>query len=149
MNKVHIMWAVALLLPISCKDKPLPEWTVKITKAGKYCFDKDNTYVFGTGTLECFEYKSRNKGPALTQHYTRCYLDVSDKPIVLKSLLGKLETCEVDFEGKTYVFSGYTGEVAVMTQGDTRIDLTCKNTSDLSEYDDLDDCQDYMKSRYK
>ncbi len=148
MMKTPFLLAGTLLLLASCKDKPTPTWTVKMVSSGKVCFDKDRSYTFGSGKFECTEYKSKDKGPAMIQDYTHCYVAITGKPSSEKKLLGKLENCEIELEGQKYAFSGFTGDKAVMTQGETKVELTCVDNKDLNELDTFDNCQAYISSRY-
>jgi len=140
--------ASVLLLLASCKDKPTPTWTIRATTSGRVCFDKDGQYSFGILKLECTEYSSRNNGPALSQDFTNCYVRFPDKPLIEKSTLGANEACEVNDGNKIYVFNGYTGEKALVTEGESKIELSCQGSRDLTERDDVSNCQEYLKTRF-
>ncbi|WP_141732361.1 hypothetical protein [Oligoflexus tunisiensis] len=150
MKAVHFL-LVGTLLPsalLSCKSKLPPPWSVRAVISGPSCADKDGHYKFGVHKLECTENKSKSTGPVLSQDFTHCYVSFQDKPFAEVSTFGVHETCEVSFEGKTHVFSGYTGEKAIMTQGETAVELTCIESRSVNERSDVDNCQEYLKIHF-
>lgn len=140
--------ASILFLLVSCKDEPTPTWTIRATTAGRVCFDKDGQYSFGVLKLECTEYRSRDSGPALSQDFTHCYIRFPNKALIEKSMPGVSESCEVKDDSKIYAFNAYTGEKAIVTEGEHKVELNCQDSRDLVERSDVIDCQEYLKTRF-